>query len=187
MVFFYTSKSHPEAVIYMGKDKTENEELIEYAFPRDVWFHVDDYSSAHVYLRLENLESLECIPQDLFDEMCQLTKANSIEGSKKHAVDVVYTFADNLLKRTGMAEGQVGFKIESQRKIAKNVNKDREIYNALKKSKREEFPDLRQMHIDHMIIWETKQHHKELEKKWEEEKKFKEIEEQKRKEEEEKR
>ena len=114
--------------------------------------------------------------------MCQLTKANSIEGSKKHAVDVVYTFADNLLKRTGMAEGQVGFKIESQRKIAKNVNKDREIYNALKKSKWEEFPDLRQMHIDHMIIWETKQHHKELEKKWEEEKKFKEIEEQKRKE-----
>ena len=74
--------------------------------------------------------------------MCQLTKANSIEGSKKHVVEVVYTFADNLLKRSGMAEGQVGFKVDSQRKVVKNVNKDREIYNAMKKSKREEFPDL---------------------------------------------
>ncbi len=64
-----------------------------------------------------------------------MTKANSIEGSKKHAVDIVYTFAENLLKRTGMAEGQVGFKNESQRIVVKNINKDREIINAIKKSK----------------------------------------------------
>lgn len=118
--------------------------------------------------------------------MCQLTKANSIEGSKKHAVDIVYTFADNLLKRSGMAEGQVGFKVDSQRKVVKNVNKDRELYNSMKKSKREEFPDLHQQHIDHMIIWEKKQQHKLLEKKWEEERIFKALEEAKRKEEEEK-
>jgi len=41
-----------------------------------------------------------------------------------------------------MAEGQVGFKIESARRYVKNVVKDREIYNVLKKTKREEFPDL---------------------------------------------
>jgi len=75
--------------------------------------------------------------------MCQLTKANSIEGSKKHSVNIVYTFAENLLKRANMAEGQVGFKVESARRYMENVNKDREIYNAIKKSKREEFPDLR--------------------------------------------
>ena len=35
----------------MGKDKYENEELIKYAWPDlDVWFHVADLSSAHVYL-----------------------------------------------------------------------------------------------------------------------------------------
>jgi hypothetical protein len=51
MVFYYTSTSHPnDAVIYMGKDKTENEELIKYSFPKDVWFHVESLSSAHVYL-----------------------------------------------------------------------------------------------------------------------------------------
>ena len=26
-----------EAIIYMGKDKYENEELIKYAFPHDIW------------------------------------------------------------------------------------------------------------------------------------------------------
>jgi len=62
MVFFYTSKANPDAIIYMGKDKTENEELIEYSFPRDIWFHVDNYSSAHVYLRLENLDDIDKIP-----------------------------------------------------------------------------------------------------------------------------
>ena len=37
----------------MGKDKFENEDLIKYAWPdRDIWFHVEDLSSAHVYLRL---------------------------------------------------------------------------------------------------------------------------------------
>lgn len=35
-----------------GQDKHENEELIKYSFPTDVWFHVDDLSSAHVYLRM---------------------------------------------------------------------------------------------------------------------------------------
>lgn len=41
------------AVLYMGKDKFENEDLIKYAWPEDVWFHVDKESSAHVYIRLE--------------------------------------------------------------------------------------------------------------------------------------
>ena len=60
----------PSAFIYMGRDKFENEELIRYGLPEDIWyilfrvkdlkkyylsvfrFHVDDLSSAHVYLRL---------------------------------------------------------------------------------------------------------------------------------------
>lgn len=45
----------------MGKDKYENEKLLEYCWDEDVWFHVNDYSSAHVYVRLlpgETMESL---------------------------------------------------------------------------------------------------------------------------------
>lgn len=54
MVFWYESSDGH--VIYMGKDKFENEELIKYGWDEDIWFHVDDLSSAHVYLRLKSGE-----------------------------------------------------------------------------------------------------------------------------------
>lgn len=40
-------------VVFMGKDKYENEKLIESCWDEDVWFHVEGNSSAHVYLRLK--------------------------------------------------------------------------------------------------------------------------------------
>jgi hypothetical protein len=43
-------------------------------------FHVDNLSSAHVYLRLRDGESWDNIPEDLLVDCAQLTKANSIEG-----------------------------------------------------------------------------------------------------------
>ena len=36
----------PAVPIYMGRDKYENEELIRYGWPEDLWFHVDKHSSA---------------------------------------------------------------------------------------------------------------------------------------------
>lgn len=32
-----------------------DEELIKWGWPEDVWFHVDKHSSAHVYLRLQQV------------------------------------------------------------------------------------------------------------------------------------
>lgn len=32
-----------------------DEELIKWGWPEDVWFHVDKFSSAHVYLRLRHV------------------------------------------------------------------------------------------------------------------------------------
>ena len=52
MVFYFKSRCG-NFTIYMGKDKYENEGLIKYGLPEDVWFHVDDLSSAHVYLRMK--------------------------------------------------------------------------------------------------------------------------------------
>ncbi|KAG8778422.1 hypothetical protein FRC12_024984 [Ceratobasidium sp. 428] len=98
MVQFYTSTAvDPPAVIYMGKDKDENEDLIRYGWPQDVWFHVDKLSSAHVYLRLPlTIESWEKIPQELLVDCAQLVKANSIEGNKKDNLTIIYTPWDNL-------------------------------------------------------------------------------------------
>ena len=44
MVFFFTLASAPDMVCYVGRDKEENELLIEWGWPEDVWFHVDNHS-----------------------------------------------------------------------------------------------------------------------------------------------
>lgn len=55
MVFYFYPRGYTpgsdDYLIYMGRDKHENEDLIRYGLSTDVWFHVDDMSSAHVYLR----------------------------------------------------------------------------------------------------------------------------------------
>ena len=50
-------------IIYMGRDKFENEELLQHGLEVDVWFHVSQLSSAHVYLRLPDGVDLESIPE----------------------------------------------------------------------------------------------------------------------------
>ena len=48
MPFYYTLREKAVAagyVVYMGKDKFENEELLKYGWPEDLWFHVDKLSS----------------------------------------------------------------------------------------------------------------------------------------------
>ncbi|VDM69862.1 unnamed protein product [Strongylus vulgaris] len=107
MVIKFTSNVvDPPVLLYMGVDKYENEELIKYGWPEDVWFHVDKVSSAHVYLRLPPGMTIDTIPQELIDDCCQLVKANSIEGNKMHDVGVVYTMWENLKKTGDMAVGQ---------------------------------------------------------------------------------
>ena len=86
MVFFFTSSEG--YTIYMGADKYENEDLIKYGLPEDMWFHVDDMSSAHVYLRLNKNQRLEDASEATIQECAQLVKANSIEGCKMSEVTV---------------------------------------------------------------------------------------------------
>ena len=93
----------------MGLDKHENEELIQWGWPEDVWFHVDKVSSAHVYLRLKENETLDDVPMAVVEDAAQLVKANSISGNKMNDVDVVYTMWSNLKKTDGMVVGQVRF------------------------------------------------------------------------------
>ena len=108
MVFYFTC-SDPRYTIYMGRDKYENEELIRYGWPEDLWFHVDKHSSAHVYLRLPREETIADVPPAIVHECAQLTKLNSIDGCKLNDVTIVYTMWGNLRKTGDMATGQIGF------------------------------------------------------------------------------
>ncbi|KAK3056129.1 hypothetical protein LTR09_002635 [Extremus antarcticus] len=168
MVYYFTSNVvDPQAFIYVGKDKEESrtflfhqyglpadlsrdEDLIAHGWPEDVWFHADNLSSAHIYLRLPNPETepWTAISQDLLTDCAQLTKANSIEGNKKDNVTVVYTPWSNLKKTGDMATGQVGF---HQQKLVKKIRvekRENAIVNRLNKTKVEKNPDFRMERAD---------------------------------------
>jgi hypothetical protein len=140
MVYYFKSRCG-EYVIYMGKDKYENEDLIRYGQPEDVWWHVDDLSSAHVYCRLKPGMTLNDIPDDLLLDCASLVKANSIQGCKLKSVYVVYTRWKNLKKTSSMVDGQVGFhRPENVRRV--EVEKNNSIVRQLEKTKEERHPDL---------------------------------------------
>ncbi|XP_020271754.1 coiled-coil domain-containing protein 25 isoform X1 [Asparagus officinalis] len=144
MVFYF--KARPEAgdyTIFMGLDKFENEELIKYGFPEDIWFHVDKMSSAHVYLRLNKGQTIDDISEGVLEDCAQLVKANSIQGNKVNNIEVVYTPWYNLKKTASMDVGQVGFhnsKMVRTVKVEKRLN---EVINRLNKTKVERKPDLK--------------------------------------------
>ncbi|TKY74581.1 Coiled-coil domain-containing protein 25 [Spatholobus suberectus] len=144
MVFYF--KARPEAgdyTIFMGLDKYENEELIKYGFPEDIWFHVDKMSSAHVYVRLHRGQTVDDMSEGLLEDCAQLVKANSIQGNKVNNIDVVYTPWSNLKKTASMDVGQVGFhnpKMVRTVRVEKRIN---EIVNRLNKTKVERKPDFK--------------------------------------------
>ncbi|CAI2348734.1 unnamed protein product [Caenorhabditis sp. 36 PRJEB53466] len=135
MVFgFFSTSVDPPALIFMGEHQKENERLLRMEFSDDVWFHVENLSSAHVYLRMPRGMSIETIPEQLLEECCQLAKKNSISGCKLDSVSIVYTIKANLKKEKGMADGQVGFhkvhlvrkrKTDKNNGIAKRLEKTR--------------------------------------------------------------
>lgn len=148
MVFYFTASTGH--VMYMGKDKFENEDLIKYCWAEDIWFHVDDLSSAHVYLRYpapgtkHKPADINEIPPELVAECSQLVKANSIEGCKKASVRIVYTPGSNLRKTADMKTGQVGFK-DKKLVIRTTIEKEKTIVKAIEKTREEmcvleEFP-----------------------------------------------
>jgi hypothetical protein len=109
-------------------------------------FHVSSFSSAHVYLRVSpDISELSDIPGEVLEECAQLTKWNSIEGSKRGSVKIVYTFARNLRKEKTMATGEVAFHDESKC-VYMNVSTNKKLAKSLLKTKREEFPNLQSIH-----------------------------------------
>jgi uncharacterized protein YdbL (DUF1318 family) len=147
MVFYYTT-CDSSYTVYVGRDKYENEDLITHGWENDVWFHVDKMSSAHVYLRLKDGETIDSIPEDVLEDCAQLVKHNSIEGNKVGNVGVVYTMWSNLKKSGDMAVGQVGF---HNTRVVKRVTvekRNNEIVNRLNRTKTEAFPDLAKQKIE---------------------------------------
>lgn len=178
VLYFKSNVVQPEAYIYMGNDKFENEELIKWGWPEDVWFHVSKLSSAHVYLRLREGESIENIPSILLDDCCQLVKANSIQGNKMNDIEIIYTPWSNLKKTAGMDAGQVAYHNEKEVRKVKVEKRINAIINRLEKTKvqinnvdlrgQREERDAKERAKQHQSIKEQKRREKEEQLKKEE-------------------
>ena len=148
MVYYFKSRCG-EYTVYMGKDKSENEDLIKNGWNEDVWWHVDNLSSAHVYCRLKPGQTIAEIPEDLLIDCASLVKANSIAGCKLQTAHVVYTRWKNLKKTSTMVDGQVGFHRPDNVKRVE-VEKNNHIVKQLDKTKEERYPDLWQEQQDRL-------------------------------------
>lgn len=142
MVLFYTIASDEEFIVYAGKDKFENEDLIKYGWPEDVWFHVDNLSSPHVYLRLPEGYTIKNIPENVMEQCSQLVKGGSISGSKLKDVMICYTLWSNLHKRGDMDVGTIGFH-EEKEVYKRHCTKEKILYKKIKKTEEERHPDLK--------------------------------------------
>ncbi|GAA5909142.1 hypothetical protein JCM6882_001201 [Rhodosporidiobolus microsporus] len=143
MVLFYTSNAlgaDKPVTIYAGKDKFENEDLIRFAFPEDVWVHVDKLSSPHIYIRMPEGMEWEKIPEAVLIDAGQLVKAGSIQGNKV-ACTIIYTPASNLLKRGDFATGAVSFHNDKKVKRFRVEERVNAIVNRLAKTKVEKAVD----------------------------------------------
>ena len=168
MVFYYQIRGGPckgalshitlrpqDIVCYVGRDKHENERLIQYGWPGDVWFHVDGLSSAHVYFRLnyavasshhpdlplDGAIPLDCLPDNAVNDMMQIVKHNSIQGCKLASCKIVYTPHANLKKNFDMEAGSVTYHNTKLCRYAR-CHKDRDRVKALEKTKSHDHTDI---------------------------------------------
>lgn len=146
MVLF--AQSRTSLPLFFGENSHENDTLLAYSHPEDVWFHVDNLSSAHVYVRMPILPIEERVagitvkvpelPSEIVQEACQLVKANSIEGCKRVSVMVIYTPASNLVKERAAKSGEV--RIVDQSKVVHiEVHTDKKLVKQLMKTKEPRF------------------------------------------------
>ncbi|SGZ52795.1 CIC11C00000002712 [Sungouiella intermedia] len=198
MVYFFTAKSSldiddfglgddSEHTIYMGKDKFENDPLIRKSHPKNLWFHVDKHSSAHLYLKLDleqqnkKFEELK-LDEELLVQIGQLTKANSIKANKLNSITIIYTPVDNLRTDGLMDTGTVTFVNPQKIKRIHIAKKDNAIVNRLNKTKKEILTEefVKQLEAE-LMEWkrskkdqerELEQLTKEQQKKFLEQKKF---------------
>jgi hypothetical protein len=163
MVFYFTIRGGPccnanshivlsssDIICYVGKDKHENEFLIKYGWPGDIWFHVDSLSSAHVYFRVQTIGGISSngasipvtgipiddLPEDSVYDMMQIVKHNSISGSKLASTKIVYTPHSNLKKTFEMESGAVTYHNRGLCRYAR-CDKDRVRIKELDKTKTE--------------------------------------------------
>lgn len=86
-------------VIKVGSNAKENWVLVENSYPDDLWFHLDEYPSAHVVISCQtpNLVNID-YPNQIIALGANYCKSHSKYGKNLHKAKIVYTQIKNLKK-----------------------------------------------------------------------------------------
>ena len=90
-----------EFKIHIGKNAQENWDLIDASTPDDIWFHIKDLPSSHVFLRTNR--KLKCIPRNVLIRCACLCKQKSQSKSMKNC-EIIYTEISNVKKGVHIGE-----------------------------------------------------------------------------------
>jgi len=84
-----------EYIIQIGKNKTENFDIIDMAESSDIWFHVDGIPSCHVILK--TCEKMRNIPHQVLKRCAYLCKINS-KAKTLPKCEISFTTINNVIK-----------------------------------------------------------------------------------------
>jgi len=83
-----------EYIIYIGKNKYNNFELINISEPTDIWFHAHEGASCHVILKNEDV--IRNIPHTVIKRCALLCKIHS--KFKYNSCSIMYTYLEYVHK-----------------------------------------------------------------------------------------
>lgn len=106
MKTFFYNVGETEYKIIIGQNAKENWDLVDNSDPDDLWFHLDEYPSAHVVIseKVKISEkkifftNLEDYPNQIIALAANYCKSNSKYGKNLHKAKIVYTQIKNLKK-----------------------------------------------------------------------------------------
>lgn len=85
--------------IKVGTNAKENWTLIDNSYLEDLWFHLDDFASAHVVISKERENNDELYyPNQIKELAADYCKSNSKNGKNLCKAKIVYTEIKNLKK-----------------------------------------------------------------------------------------
>jgi predicted ribosome quality control (RQC) complex YloA/Tae2 family protein len=85
--------------IKVGTNANENWTLIDNSYPDDLWFHLDNFASAHVVISQDtNAQEEIFYPNQIIGLAANYCKSNSKYGKNLYKVKIVYTEIKNLKK-----------------------------------------------------------------------------------------
>jgi predicted ribosome quality control (RQC) complex YloA/Tae2 family protein len=83
--------------IIIGTSAKENWDIIDMSLELDLWFHVDEFPSAHVILKNPDDTPIKKIPKSVIKRCACLCKTHSKQASVEH-VKIIYTQIKNVSK-----------------------------------------------------------------------------------------